>query len=323
MKNFRIIIATLVFSLLFAGTALAADKNELANNAARHLIQKSNEAMEGTNSFKLEGVIEMLMNMEVAGESETMEAEVTLEGLVDLPGKIYIKYDVDMGMDYVETVEMFIKEDGIFAKTPMLSEEWEVIGDAGSTELMAMSLSGDTAMAEEMLAEMGLDIAAIEDKIYSNASYTRNVKLLGKTYYVVDMSFDVGTLVKEMMSYMEGIYIAQEADMYEGYAEEAMFMMNMLTEKIGGTADISMFIEKDTYNMGYMSMILDVDMDMEALLGVKMDMFVDYFLAYSEFGSKDLPFPVIAAPVVEAEEIVEEAAEVEEVEEIEEVVAVQ
>ena len=321
MKKFRVVIAALVFSLLFATTAFAADKAELSNNAARHLIEKSNEAMDGVTAFKMEGIIEMFMDMAVEGQREVVEAGVAMEALVDIP-KVYIKYDMDMGLGHAETMEMFMSDNGVFAKMPMLSEDWEMIADAGSTELMGLAISGDEALVAEMVAEMGLDVAALEDALYSTARYTRNMKIEGKSHYVVDMDFDIKALMGEMMGYMESIYIMQEADMYEGYAEEAMFMMNMMVEKIDGNAKISMYIDKETFNMGYMSMYVELDMDMEALLGVKMDMVIDAFIKYSEFGSKNLPFPVIEVqPVAEAPEVEVEVEEVEEVEleEIEEV----
>ena len=320
MKKFRIVIATLVFSLLFAGTAFAADKATLSNSAARHLIEKSNEAMEGITSFKMYGLMDMIMNMEIAGETEIADASVFFEGIVDLPKGMYVNYGMVMGMDEEEvpmSMEMLIDENGIFMKMPGMIDEWEAVADAGSTELMAMALSGDTTMAEEMLAEMGLDVVALEDKIYRNASYTRNVKILDKSYYVVDISFDIKTLVKEMTSYMESIYIAQEAEMYEGFAEEAMFMMNMLTEKISGNAEMSMYIETDTYNLSHFNLVLDLDMDIEELLGVKMDVFIDAFVMYSDYGSKNLVLPVVEiAPSVVVEEVEAEVVEEVELEEV-------
>ena len=320
MKKFRIIIATLVFSLLFAGSAFAADKTALSNNAARHLIEKSNAAMDGVTAFKMEGVIEMLMDLTAAGESESVAAEVVFEGLVDLSKGIYVKYDMDMGIGEEEeamSFEMLMGENGISVRVPELYDGWETMDDPETLELVTMALSGDNAAAEDMLKEMGLDIAGFEDKIYSNARYTRNMKILDKSYYVVDMSVDIKTFIGDMMGYMEGIYLAQEADMYEGYADEAMFMMNMLAEKIGGNMEISMYIEKGTYNLGYMSMVVDLDMDMEMLLGFKMDMFIDAFIKYSEFGSTTLPFPVIEIEQVEEVVEVEEVEEIEELEEVE------
>jgi len=293
MKNLRIVIATLIFSLLFTGTAFAATKAEISNNAARYLIEKTNEAMAGVTSFKAEGVVDLLVNVYTDGEKETVDAEFVFEGLFDLPEKAYVKYDIDMGDGYPVVAEVLISEAGISMRMPGIYDGWETVDDAETMALVAMALSGDTEASEEMLKELGLDIAAFEDKLYSNARYTRNVQFLGETYYAVDMSFELKEVMAEMMGYMEGIYIAQEEYMYEGYAEEAMFMMNMLSEKIEGTLEMTMLIEKDTYYTAYTGVYMELAMDMEELLGAEMDMIMDIFLAYSDFGSTNLPFPTM------------------------------
>ena len=295
MKKFRITIAVLVFSLLFATSAFAADKKEISNQAALYLIEKSNEAMEDVTSFKMEGIMEMLLYLEMYGEVESVEAAIEVEGLVDLSKGIYVNYDMDMG-GQTESAEIFMSEKGISMRMPMYGDAWETIEDDSIAELMAMVFSGDTAYADDMLTDIGLDIAeieAFEKNLYSSAQYTMNLKVGNKSYYVVEMSFDIKSLIDSMMGYMESAFIVQEADMYEGYAEEAMFMTEMMLNNIDGTMDMIMYIEKDTYYLGYTYMELSLDADLEMLLGAKMDLYLDYFLEYSEFNSKNLPFPTI------------------------------
>ncbi|WP_059105555.1 LPXTG cell wall anchor domain-containing protein [Shouchella shacheensis] len=246
--------APLSFITLFAVAAPAHVSAE--EMSASEILQQSNEAMLGLQSYSSQTQMEMTMPDLMDGEPMTMsmhsEEDITLD-----PFAMHQVVTTSMPEGEDMALESYWTEEGFFQEDPV--EGWmKLPGELsqGLDELMGMAMAGDqVAQAEALGEEM-----SVEDT---------------GDAYLLTYEGDGETL---MEAAQEMLNMAMSGD------EASMMMEELLAGITFNDVRYEMTIEKDTYYMTELMMDMDMDIEME---GESMNMAQSLHMTVSNFNGVD------------------------------------
>jgi hypothetical protein len=256
-----LLLVSILLLALPAGCSTSPSQEEL-----NQILDDSMTAMNSVSSGKMTGNLEMAMELSGAGEDGTVEADMTMEGAIDLAKiemqlAINASFTADMtdtheSMDNI-TLDLYIVDDHMYLKMgiPGMGEEW-----------MKMPVP-DASMAGFDIDDMfEQQLAMLES--YVELEYLRTEKVDGSDCYVIQMVPDLAAMmdwIAEMgMTEMGMTDMGSEWDEIQSVIEE---VINEMFEEFS----YIVWIDKDTKYIKKMTASIKGNISSEDFEGIGED----------------------------------------------------